>query len=296
VPSRFIPVGQGFWVYGSATGGTITFDNSQRAFVKENDPTSNTMFRQIASTTILVASLYNSNDTFSENNTFAKIRLGFDSVENYHRQLLLGFMDNLATDGIDVGYDAINIDNHSSDIYFAVSGLNLVIQGMGAFTADKILPLTVKSAVEGTVKFMIDNTENFDATQNIYIYDNATNIYHEISDQPFEVVVPIGTLENRFSLRFSNPALGVNDFDLTKKIVVTYTNNDTTINIENNLTYTTITSVELYNILGQSIKSWDVKNGTRVHIQIPKNHLSSGTYMVKVHTSKGDITEKIIIQ
>jgi len=296
VPSRYIPVGQGFLVYGNATGGTITFNNNQRAFVKENDPTSNIMFRQTAEPTIVDAKLYNKNDAFTESNTHAKIRLGYVSAENYHRQLLLGFMDDLATDGFDVGYDAPQIDNQPSDVYFALPGYKLVIEGAGAFAADKIFPLTVKTGMEGPVKFMIDNTENFDANQNVYIYDNVTNTYHEIRNQPFEVSLPIGTLENRFSLRFTSSALGVNDFDLTKEVAVTYTNNDNTINIKNNLSDTTIKSVELYNMLGQSIKSWDVKNDTQVKIQIPINNISTGTYIVKVHTSKGDISKKIIIQ
>jgi hypothetical protein len=37
VAKRFIPVGQGFFVTGSTSGGTITFNNSQRLFIKEDD-------------------------------------------------------------------------------------------------------------------------------------------------------------------------------------------------------------------------------------------------------------------
>ena len=297
IPSRFIPVGQGFLIYGSSTGGTITFNNNQRAFVKENDPTSNIMFRQTTETsTIVGAQETNRNDTYTENNTFAKIRLGYVAAENYHRQLLLGFMDDLATDGFDVGYDAPQIDNQPSDAYFALQGYSLVIEGAGTFSADKIFPITVKIGTDGPIKFMIDSTENFDANQNIYIYDNVTNISHEIRNQPFEVNLPIGTLNDRFSLRFTNSALGVTDFDLTKEVAVTYTNSDNTLNINNNLSDTTIKSVTLYTMLGQSIKSWDVKKDTQMKIQIPINNISTGTYIVKVHTSKGDVSKKIIIQ
>ena len=42
---RFIPVGQGFFVTGNATGGNIVFDNSQRLFVKESNVDSNVLFR-----------------------------------------------------------------------------------------------------------------------------------------------------------------------------------------------------------------------------------------------------------
>jgi hypothetical protein len=43
----------------------------------------------------------NSNDiVFNNYNT--KIRLGFNTVNKFHRQLLLGFMNEAATDGIDL--------------------------------------------------------------------------------------------------------------------------------------------------------------------------------------------------
>ena len=44
-PKRFIPVGQGFFIVGSTSGGTVRFSNSQRSFVKEDNTNSNTMFR-----------------------------------------------------------------------------------------------------------------------------------------------------------------------------------------------------------------------------------------------------------
>ncbi|MFO4987030.1 hypothetical protein RCK87_25145, partial [Salmonella enterica subsp. enterica serovar 1,4,[5],12:i:-] len=43
VPGRFIPVGQGFFISGSSSGGTLTFENDQRIFVKENNVDSNIM-------------------------------------------------------------------------------------------------------------------------------------------------------------------------------------------------------------------------------------------------------------
>jgi len=48
VPGQYVPVSQGFFIIGSATGGTVTFNNSQRDFVKENESNSNTMFKSIS--------------------------------------------------------------------------------------------------------------------------------------------------------------------------------------------------------------------------------------------------------
>ena len=297
IPSRYIPVGQGFLIYGSATGGTVTFDNNQRGFIKETNASSNIMFRNTnqSSVSIIDRSFDNSEDAIVDNNNFSKIRLGFNSVNNFHRQILLGFMNEFATEGFDAGYDAPQLDSQPNDFYFAIPDQNLVIEGVDAFNASKILPLTVKNGLVGNVQFTLDATENFDDNQNIYIHDNVTNEYHDIRNGNFDINLPIGTFDTRFSLRFTNAALGVNDFDLNKEILVYFTNNDNMITINNSLLDATVQTVDLYNMLGQSIRTWEVKNNNQSKIQIPVNNVSTGTYIVKVHTSKGDISKKIII-
>ena len=204
-------------------------------------------------------------------------------------------MDELATDGFDIGYDAKQLDIQPNDLYFSIPGVNLVIEGVGAFDDTKILPLSLKNSLEGTVAFTLDATENFDSNQNIYIHDNVTDEYHDIRNGNFEINLPVGIYDTRFSLRFTNSALGVHDFNLSKDVNVAFTNNDNMINI-NNTSDTTIKSVELYNMLGQSIKSWDVKNSDQTKIKIPVINISTGAYIVKVITTKGDLSKKIIIK
>jgi hypothetical protein len=48
--------------------------------------------------------------------------------------------------------------------------------------------------------------------------------------------------------------------------------------------------------LGQSIANWDVKERKQNKLQIPIKNVSSGVYIVKLGTSKGDFSTKIIIQ
>jgi hypothetical protein len=51
----------------------------------------------------------NENDTETAD-TRKRIRLGFNSSNDFHRQVLLGFMNEKATAGIDAGYDGLNND------------------------------------------------------------------------------------------------------------------------------------------------------------------------------------------
>lgn len=293
-PGRFIPVGQGFLLYGSATGGNIQFDNSQRVFAKEDHVDSNVLFRQRSAVEKQTSNL---EDPVAQDELFAKIRLGFNSHNGFHRQLLIGFMDTRATDGLDAGYDAIHIDNQPNDMVFIAGNSPLVIQGVGHFDASKVYPLGLKIAAAGTVSFTLDGTEHFNPEQQIYIHDNATDTYHDIRESAFAMDLPAGTINDRFSLRFTNATLATANF-LTDnvQIDVRYTNSNNMLTIVRSGAASQIESVSLFNVLGQAVSRWNVTDGKSTPIQIPVGKLSSGTYLVKVHTSQGDSSKKIIIK
>ena len=301
IPGRYIPVGQGFFVNGSATGGSINFNNSQRLFIKEDDAVnSNALFRHNANTStspVVQKEFDNRQDAIPQDNEFTKIRFSYISPDNNRRELLLGFMNENATSAVDPGYDAVQLDTQASDMYFLNNNTRLVIQGDTYFNSASSFPLGVKTAIEGKVKFVLNQTENFDANSSIYIYDNVTKLYHDIKEKDFEINLTAGTLADRFSLRFNNPStLSVNNFDINEAVKVTFANNDNSINIKNNLLNETVQSVTLYNILGQSINKWNVKDQAQTKIKIPVTNVSSGTYIVKVQTTNGDISKKVIIR
>ncbi|MEO5778119.1 MAG: LamG-like jellyroll fold domain-containing protein [Flavobacterium sp.] len=295
-PKRFIPVGQGFFVTGSATGGTITFNNGQRLFVKENDATSYTMFKQYnGPVTITNPEFNNQHDGFVEQQ-YMKLKLGFNSTQNYHRQILLGFMNEQATAGYDNGYDALSIETLTNDMYF-INGTNkLNINGDGYFNVDNIYPLGVKNSVAGVVKFVVDEKENFDSSQEIYIYDNVTSIYHSIKDQNFQIELPAGTYDSRFSLTFTDAGATGGNTKVSNEISVIHSQANNTINIKNELQDVNVKSVSLYNLLGQQVTVWKIYNQNQADIQLRIADLSAGTYIVKVITDNGDITKKIIIK
>jgi hypothetical protein len=81
--------------------------------------------------TELKKEVWNNNNSDITPKDTQKIRLGFNSHNNYHKQLLLGFMNEKATDAIDYGYDATSFDN-LPNIYFSTNGWKL-ISGVGYF-------------------------------------------------------------------------------------------------------------------------------------------------------------------
>ncbi|NNT72062.1 T9SS type A sorting domain-containing protein [Flavobacterium sp. IMCC34852] len=293
---RFIPVGQGFFVTGTATGGNITFNNNQRIFVKEDNTNSYSLYRtNSAPTANNDANYNNSEDNFSEEQ-FMKLRLGYQSADNYQREILIGFMNENATAGYDSGYDALSIEDLTNDMYFLQGETKLNIQGEGYFNENNNYPLGVKNAIDGIVKFAVNNKENFEESQDIFIYDTVTDTYHDIKSQDFEINLPAGIYENRFSLRFLNPAaLGTNENELQHGIAVTHSQVDNMVNINNELQEVSIKSVALYNLLGQQVISWKLDSQNQAEMHLPVSGVTTGGYIVKIITDKGDIAKKILI-
>lgn len=289
IPGRYIPVGQGYFVKGNTNGGQIIFQNSQRKFVKETNSNSNQMFRQ----NNFATSSQNGDDDVTPDN-FAKLRLGYTGSTNFHRQLLLGFMNEYANDDFNLGYDGEIIDLQSDDAYFQVGNHKLVIQGVGFFNANAIYPITVKSSQSGTVNFMIDGLENFDLNQPIYIHDNSNNNYHNIRLTNYSITIPAGEIANRFSLRFSNGTLSADEFENSSTLIL-FNSTENEIEIINNKKIE-IEEAYLFSILGQKINNWKV-NSAENSIKLPVNNVETGIYIVKIKTNDGNyLSEKIIIK
>jgi hypothetical protein len=291
-PKIYIPVGQGFFVTGVATAGVrnITFKNSQREFIKEDNINSNILYKTSSS------QLNNLDDNFEEPDLFKRVRLGYDNIANFHRQILLAFMENNADKDWNYGYDAPLFDSNPSEMCFIAGENNLVINGVGFFDEAAIYPLLVKTEGTGIVKFTLDYTQNFEGAQQFYIHDNNTGLYHNIKIESFEINLEEGTYTDRFSLRFNDGTLNTNQLTLDNSIFVTYSNNNNHIHVYNNSKDTIVETVTLFNIIGQQINSWDTVNYAQNNMQIPVSQLSVGTYIVKIKTTNGIVSKKIIIK
>ena len=223
--------------------------------------------------------------------------MGFNSTINFHRQVLLAFMQEKATNAIDYGYDGYILDNFPSDMYFLNGTDQLVIQGEGYFDMESSYPIGVKTDREGSVKFMIDAIENFETNQPIFVYDDQTKMYHNIRNETFEITLPKGEFHSRFSLRFKDKTLGTNDqIKNENDITFLYSQNRNSLVIHNKLLDTTVQEVTLFNILGQAVANWEIENQGQENIQLPVKKMSTGVYIVKLKTSTGVLSRKIIIK
>lgn len=300
IPNQFIPVGQGFFVFGkTGTGGNIIFNNSQRTkFAKESDADSQQVYRLKPNNKNKKQLRNDTNSSNLENQyTFKTIRLGFNAyAAEFQRQVLLGFMDDKADSEINDGYDAFNIDDAPTDMYFLNGDNELAIQGEGYFDENASFPIGVRVETAGKVSFGVDALENFDTNQAVYIYDAETDIHHPINDALFEIELTEGIVNDRFSLRFTDKTLGIKNATFEDAIAIHYTQSSKILTIANNMKDNTVETASLFDIQGKAIANWKVTDKEQTNIRIQVQSMTSGVYIVKLKTTKGNISKKIIVR
>ncbi len=298
IPERYVPVAQGFFIDAAidpeilvspatVTGGPIIFKNSQRAFVRESS--GNAMFLK---TTKSDKEISIKAKPVSPNNP--RIRLGFTSPIGSHRQLLLG-ADSKTTKLYDYGYDAKMLGTNDNDMYWQLGKTPLVIQSIPDFNDDQNLPIGIKVNSEGESTIKIDALENVENSLEIYIYDNETGIYHDLTKNEFRITLAVGEYNKRFSLRFANKSLSYTDSNLDQGIIIFYNSQNNTLNVKNNFTDTSINSIYLFSLTGQKINDWKNSDNSQTYIQKSTKGLSSAVYIVKIITNHGELSKQVII-
>jgi hypothetical protein len=290
LPNKYIPVGQGFFVFGNTSGGDVKFKNSQRAFIKEDNAASQTTYRIPITPKGLNHWTDNSDDPIAKD-TYKRVRLGYNSYnETFHRQVLLAFMDEKANSEMNAGYDAYNIDDSPSDMYLLNGENELAIQGEGYFDEHASYPIGVRLEKAGKVSFGIDGLENFDDNQNVFIYDKSDDTYHNIKDTLYEMDLPKGTINERFYLRFTDKTLETDTYNLSESDEVNViVNQNVTVQSSKQL----IKNIIVYDLSGRKIDSYKKVNALKYTL----SHLNKTTagLIVKITLDNDIVVSKKII-
>ncbi len=282
-PGRYVPVAQGFFVTDDTTNptaGNITFENDQRIFVTEAVPASSIFIRG----TERAASE-------APEDTRTKLRIGFDSPGQLHRQLLLT-IDERTTDGIDWAFDAKKNEEQYDDMTWLIDDEKYVIQAIPAITEDKELKLAVDLTYGGTMKIGVDAFENLPEGIDVFLRDELDGTETDLKLGAFETDLTPGSYKNRFVLVFKNQVLGVEDAVLSDTIDIIHLGNANVIRIVNN-SNEVIDGAVLYNLMGQKIQTW---NQVPSNEDLPLNRVASGTYVFQLKIGKNSITKKLLIK
>lgn len=285
IERKYSPVGQGFIINATASG-TLTFKNSHRAYYQENSGLSK--FEKPAKTGKTVKSTETNEDIVE----ISHFKLNTIINNQFTRQLALAFLPE-ATDGVDFGIDAMNIDSDlPNDVSFSIENNNYVIQGV-TFDPSKRIPLTVKVTTSTTFKFYVPEVVNFDSSENIYLYDGLDSSYHDIKNGTYQVTVSPGTYSDRFKITFTNQTLGTPDEAINSFFI----NQD---NINHNLkasnpNHLAIKSFKLYDMLGRVVLS-KKDLGSDPNYVFSTNSMSQGVYIAEFLTVNNEkLTQKVFI-
>lgn len=257
--------------------------------------------------TWLLCALFLSTSTFfahtSENsvafNQPQLVRIDFTMPNGYVRHLLLGFTpDNAASDGVDYGYDALNMDNFPDDLNWMINNQRYVIQGVGAFDDSKQYPLGMFISNSGNIAISLDTLENFNSPISVYLFDAVNNTHTLLNEVDFEASVMNGTYLDRFFIAFRDNSINEDTFQNTTLSIdqhqkleskITYLRNTKELHCKANAN---ITQIEVYSILGKRIAKFVHINSRDFKMDLPV--LKEPYGIVKLYTEKGNFSKKVI--
>lgn len=238
------------------------------------------------------------------NNEIQRVRIDVTTTMGYTRHLLLGFTsNNIATDGFDYGYDALNIDSYPNDSSWIIDGQRYVIQGVGEFNESKAYPLGLFLSDSGTVEFALEALENFEENINVYLYDAEHGVVKSISESSFIQSIDEGEYANRFYITFTDDVDAMNfpDQQLSVNVPIQITPSISYISSTQELQIEAvhpfdIEDLKLYSILGQKVKQWtNLQPDSSGLLRVSLANISKGTYLVSVKTKTGKYNKRLII-
>ena len=287
-PTKFIPVGQGFFVEVIADSGDIEFNNSQRVFRNEN--AGETVFFRGAEVQ------ENNSENEEAENPMQTIKLEFGASNGATRRFVLGFSDT-TTDGFDYGYDGgLITQTPEEDMTSSFQDKLFVIQAYAPITEDKVIDLAFNASGNYTYSLDIVELNNIAEDQEIYLRDNLTGTYFDLRQgQPYAFSSEAGQFNDRFDIVFKpEESLDVDDFNTDTVLI--YNNR-----IEHKLYVKGLDqdakSLVLTNMLGQTVKSFGELSVNELENGVFIGDLSSGVYMVNLITDDNiKLDKKIILE
>src|SRR5690606_28652628 len=114
--------------------------------------------------------------------------------------------------------------------------------------------ITISKAGLATIR--IDSLENMDTNANIFVHDKQLNTYHNLKDSNYQVYVTPGSYADRFEITFAN-AQTLNTEGIEHSGLQVYFSNENESIIVHNPNAMQLKSVEVLNILGQSVLKFE---------------------------------------
>ncbi len=281
-PNGYIPSGQGFFVnysdtFGSATG-TVTFSNSMRV-TGNNDQ----FFRS-------------DNSTLSE-----KLWLNLTTDNGVFSQIAIAYIDGATNNDDGPSFDARRFYSGGSAmlVSFAENSTTpLAIQGKQTNTLDytEVIPLGLKTGITSPTIYTISIDQlqgDFLSNNAIYLKDNLTNTYQDLSVADYSFTSDVGEFNNRFEVVFTQPSLSISEQLLTSNSLSIIENENDQVTFKLTSDILTIKNIKIYDVLGRLL--YDLKTQNKIET-FNLSSLSKTTYIAQVELSNGIVISKKAIK
>ncbi|MGV6832336.1 MAG: T9SS type A sorting domain-containing protein [bacterium] len=295
-PGRYLPVGQGFMIEGTADG-TVEFRNSFRSYWKTSSGDS--VFFEAEETDTRTTSNDSEEQTTYQGNEipeeWMRIRILVDIEHTnglFTRELLVNFTDE-ATDAIDFGLEAAHSDLKPSDGHFVVDDEAIAILAV-PFTTDRKIPLTVLTAQQQVLGIRTYGLQNFPEEIPIYLHDKYENTYTDMKIQGFSVPIEAGTFSDRFEIVFESEDTLSEEVIITEDFSIFQNNNTSQLTILNPNSVS-VSHFSLFDVAGKRVIDLPLDLQSKYYFST--KNLSDGVYIAQVSVEDATaITKKVIIK
>ncbi|TVZ56254.1 putative secreted protein (Por secretion system target) [Lutibacter sp. Hel_I_33_5] len=271
--NRSLPPGQGFFIRMKAGQTEINFKEAKRSAKPASGTTD---FARVSNNTPSIE-LKISDDT----NTVKTAIKYFD----------------VATVGLDPGYDIGNFNGASLDIFTHLlvksTGTDFTIQSLPTKNYENmIIPVGViaKKGKEVTITAEILNLPN---NIELYLEDREQKIFTKLSKENSNYKIVLENNINsigRFYLHTTSEVLGTDKTTTLVGVKLYQTNNILTIKG----LLDEIIGLKIYSVLGKEVLQTSFRGNNNNKVSLPK--LTSGVYIIKLETAQGKLDAKIIIE
>ena len=261
VPGAYIAAGEGFFASSSTTG-NITFTNAMRVAGNNSQFFKNTQADPL----------------------FYYYWLNMTNAGGAFKQISIGYEQG-ATNGYDFGIDAAPSPGTYITFYSMIDTGTYAIQGRSyPWNQDDVIPLGYNCTIADTFQIAIDHNDAFFVDKDIFLEDTDSNTFHNLKTGPYSFTSAIGTFNNRFKIRYTNPTLATDNNTVNPNTVYVYKE-------ENNLTINSsveeINTIQVYDLLGRTLleKANINKNKAIINVLSQENQ----TLLVKIKLKNNQV-------
>jgi hypothetical protein len=244
----------------------------------------------------------NDNNEFFRNNANAnrtelerhRIWLDLIAPTNTANSILVGYIEN-ATNNFDRIFDGFELSETPTRFYSLVDNEAMAIQGRTLpFDVTDMVPLGIEIPAAGNYSIAINTIDGLfeDTEQNIYLEDTYNNFIHDLRIAPYSFNAEVGTFNDRFILRYTNNALGIDEFHAGSAISITAPGSHY---IKVTANSSAIKSISVYDVLGRTLYTKTSIN--ELEFRIDNVSQSDGVLFVKAELENGmQKIQKVVIK